>query len=209
VEDSQARDILGPLVTENMLSDIPLFGPGKADIEALVDKILEGISRKEALVADDATVTAPLDLSGASTIAEKLRALRVYIQENRPESDDESRERRRSSQRSEDEPLSRLERHERLLRDRMSSGRLPIEAQVVLNHIMLLRAKEKYLFNSTTNQRVVAEDPWLRDVWGWVAGAEEAASDGGMMSHPLDLSYMGVYSIWTNNLGLSPPTCFR
>jgi len=32
-------------------------------------------------------------------------------------------------------------------------------------------------------------------------GAEEAATDGGMMSHPLDLGYMGVYTIWTNNLG--------
>lgn len=34
-------------------------------------------------------------------------------------------------------------------------------------------------------------------------GAEEAAADGGMMSHPLDLGYMGVHTIWTNNLGES------
>lgn len=27
--------------------------------------------------------------------------------------------------------------------------------------------------------------------------------DGGMMSHPLDLSYLGVYTIWTNTLGKS------
>ena len=34
-----------------------------------------------------------------------------------------------------------------------------------------------------------------------LTGAEEAASSGGMMSHPLDLSYMGIYTIWTNKLG--------
>ncbi len=32
-------------------------------------------------------------------------------------------------------------------------------------------------------------------------GAEEAAVDGGMISHPLDIGYMGVHSVWTNNLG--------
>lgn len=32
-------------------------------------------------------------------------------------------------------------------------------------------------------------------------GAEEATQDGGMISGPLDLSYMGVYTIWMNSLG--------
>lgn len=32
-------------------------------------------------------------------------------------------------------------------------------------------------------------------------GAEEACEDSGMMSHPLDLSYLGVNTVWTNNLG--------
>jgi hypothetical protein len=32
-------------------------------------------------------------------------------------------------------------------------------------------------------------------------GAEEAAADGGMISNPLDLGYMGVYTIWANDLG--------
>ena len=32
-------------------------------------------------------------------------------------------------------------------------------------------------------------------------GAEEAVSDDGMVSGPLDLSYMGVYTIWMNLLG--------
>ena len=36
-----------------------------------------------------------------------------------------------------------------------------------------------------------------------LTGAEEAASDGGMVSGPLDLSYMGVYTVWMNLLGKS------
>ena len=34
-------------------------------------------------------------------------------------------------------------------------------------------------------------------------GAEEAANDDGMVSGPLDLSYMGVYTVWMNLLGKS------
>lgn len=36
-------------------------------------------------------------------------------------------------------------------------------------------------------------------------GAEIAANDDGMVSGPLDLSYMGVYTIWMNLLGMSNP----
>jgi hypothetical protein len=38
-------------------------------------------------------------------------------------------------------------------------------------------------------------------------GAEHAAVDDGMVSGPLDLSYMGVYTIWMNLLGTSDPIC--
>ncbi len=33
------------------------------------------------------------------------------------------------------------------------------------------------------------------------SGAEEATQDDRMVSRPLDLSYMGVYTIWMNLLG--------
>ena len=32
-------------------------------------------------------------------------------------------------------------------------------------------------------------------------GAEEAATDGGMLSSGVDLGYLGVYGIWFNDLG--------
>lgn len=36
-----------------------------------------------------------------------------------------------------------------------------------------------------------------------LADAEHAADDGGMILSNLDLSYLGIYSIWTNYLGMS------
>ena len=36
-------------------------------------------------------------------------------------------------------------------------------------------------------------------------GAQEAAEEGGMVSGVLDLSYMGVHTIWANLLGMYAP----
>jgi hypothetical protein len=223
-EPSQAPGIVGPLFTESLLSDVPLFGPEKADVEALVKKALQLSAQYEDLVVDEAAAKIPakLDLKGAVTIADKLKALRLYSQEHlsRPKSRSRDANGRKNSSKQDDiEPKVQRERHERFLSENLESLGLPREGHAILDHVMLLRAKEKYLFNTETNQRVVADDPWLQDVWGWVAGmaipdsrildvvltgflgAEDAAADGGMMSHPLDVSYMGVYSIWMNDLG--------
>lgn len=70
-----------------------------------------------------------------------------------------------------------------------------------LDHTVLGRAMAGYLFDCELNKKIVVEDPWLKGVWEWVAGAEELAKHDGMVSAPIDLSYMGVYTIWTNDLG--------
>jgi hypothetical protein len=87
------------------------------------------------------------------------------------------------------------------------------------DNVILRRAKAGYLFDCKLNKSIVMTDYWLRDVWEWIqgnyalsdwktpcsnalSGAEEAATDDGMVSGPLDLSYMGVYTIWNNLLGM-------
>lgn len=35
----------------------------------------------------------------------------------------------------------------------------------------------------------------------WNLDAERAADDGGMLFSHMDLSYLGVHAIWTNNMG--------
>ncbi|KAK4165293.1 SEH-associated protein 4 [Cladorrhinum sp. PSN259] len=193
LEPPHSHKIFAPLMTEQALADIPVFGPEKADIPALVEKILE-TPVEEAIVVkvvDDAEL--PDAFADATSIAEKLSALRLTAKgfENNP---------------ADAEPPSQLERHEKLLTDTWNISCLPSDAQSVLDHLMIHRAKEGYLFNFSRNQQIVADDQWLRDVWAWVSGAEEAATDGGMMSQPLDISYLGVHTVWTNNLGSKPST---
>jgi WD repeat-containing protein mio len=87
----------------------------------------------------------------------------------------------------------------------------------LIDNIMLRRALNGYLFDCKKNWGLVAGDQWLQEVWEWIAGkfpelvtirpltqslgAEDAAKDNRMVSGSLDLSYIGVYTVWMNLLG--------
>ncbi|KAH8879414.1 hypothetical protein GQ53DRAFT_834188 [Thozetella sp. PMI_491] len=196
LELSQSVSLLGPLRTEEALSDLSLFGPGKLDVASLVENSLDMFHMMH-LNGSMQDESLPKTVSEAKSVAEKLIALRRHY-ETLPSTDQEL------ATLQAEEPPSQRESHEKLLSNTFQIGSSSNKVQGILDHIMLLRAKERYLFDYTLNQEIVADDPWLRDVWAWVAGAEEAAMEGGVMSHPLDLSYMGVYTVWTNNLGSKP-----
>ncbi|KHJ35901.1 putative wd repeat domain-containing protein [Erysiphe necator] len=66
---------------------------------------------------------------------------------------------------------------------------------------MIGLATAGYLFNCQKNKLLSKSRTQLQDVWEWISGAEEAAKNDGMVTGPLDLSYMGAYCIWTNQLG--------
>ncbi|RDW83414.1 hypothetical protein BP5796_04905 [Coleophoma crateriformis] len=70
-----------------------------------------------------------------------------------------------------------------------------------VSEIMLKRAKDGYLFDCIKNKGLVSNDPKLHNAWEWLAGAEEAAKDNGMVAFPLDFSYMGIQTIWTKLSG--------
>ncbi|OBT78412.1 hypothetical protein VF21_02154 [Pseudogymnoascus sp. 05NY08] len=97
--------------------------------------------------------------------------------------------------------LSSRERHEQLFsrksNDLGSKDALPDR----INSQMIARIKQGYLFNCQRNADMLMVDPWLKDVWVWIDGAEAAAAGDGMVSGPLNLAYMGVQSIWNNDLG--------
>ena len=116
--------------------------------------------------------------------------------------------------------LSSRERHEKshyvLLKSFISAN----TAYAMLNALMLQRCRKRYLFDCEKNREILIDDPWLQDVWLWIegsldcvasivpcspktTGAENIAKDDGMVSGSLDLSYMGVCSIWKNDLGKS------
>lgn len=207
-EPSQAQEIFGPFLTEQALSEIPSFGPQKVNARSLLEKTLAGAPSGERLVTDVFKDNNPSVLfEGASSIAEKLKVLRLASKQVKGEADEAL--------------LSQLERHDKLLLETRDMAGLSCKERFAVDHTMLLRAQEGYRFDFLKNQKIVADDPWLSDVWAWVAGrltqdlqtsaprcsfcsfkgADAAAADGGMMSHPLDIGYMGVHTVWTNNLG--------
>ncbi|KAK4196491.1 hypothetical protein QBC40DRAFT_7499 [Triangularia verruculosa] len=189
-EPSHSYAMLGPLVTETALSDKPVFGPNKVDVPTVVEHAFVTPPEKVLTVQVSGDAELPAAFHNATTVADQLKALRSLIKDT-----DTS---------TQAEPPSQRHRHEKLLMETMNLARNSPKARNVLDHIMLLRAREGYLFNYEKNQEIVSDDLWLKDVWAWVAGAQEAASDGGMMSHPLDIGYLGVYTIWENDLGSRP-----
>jgi hypothetical protein len=174
-EPSQASDLLGPLFTDSILTDVPLFGTDKVDVGAVVKRSRELSSQYKDIAVDALfeEAAAPLDLNSSLAVAEKLQALRIHSEETSARRVSPAKSGVPNSpglQQHDDEPHVQRERHERLLHRKMEVQGLPSQGHIVLDHIMLLRAKEKYLFHTKTNQKVVADDPWLQDVWAWVAG---------------------------------------
>ncbi|KAF4465457.1 hypothetical protein FALBO_7694 [Fusarium albosuccineum] len=217
-EPSQAPNILGPLLIEEALSDVPLFGPESANIRADAEAALKSNTLSTVSIDDVGATKTPLPeaFHDASTVAPKIRALRAFVRDEfqapistngvKPRAGDTKIVQSETSEMSlaSDSLGSCREIHDALLASLAEAEGLPREAQNVLDHTMLLRAKEKYLFDAVANRDIVADDPWVKYVWDWIATAEETADDGGLMLSNLDISYLGVHSIWKNNLGRDP-----
>ncbi|PTD10678.1 SEH-associated protein 4 [Fusarium culmorum] len=213
-EPSQAPDILGPLLIEEALSDVPLFGSDSASIRADTGAALKANSMSSVVIEDIGATSRPLPeaFHKASDVAPKIRALRAFVRDEfqapkgiKPRAGDTKIVQSETSELSlaSDSLGSCREMHDALLTSLAEAEGLPREAQSVLDHAMLLRAKEKYLFDAVANRDIVADDPWVKYIWDWVASAEDFADDGGMILSNIDMSYLGVHSIWTNNL--APP----
>ncbi|KAF2502570.1 hypothetical protein BU16DRAFT_474872 [Lophium mytilinum] len=63
------------------------------------------------------------------------------------------------------------------------------------------RCQEGYNMDCRKNQKIVANDPWLVDMWGLISRLDVLAYEDGMIANGLDLTYLGVSSIWSNKLG--------
>lgn len=219
-EPAHAPDMLAFLTTDIALSEVPIFGPQNPDLES--DPRV--ISRPNLTTLPTVELVNPLSASlpdsfyESSTVAGKLRALRNFVREQVEKSDDADAvstqlgNLKLLKDGAEDIPLasngygSCREIHEALLSTLKGAQGLSREAQSVVDHAMLLRAREKYLFDAQLNRSVVSDDPWTGFAWNWIADAEHAADDAGMILSNLDLSYLGIYSIWTNYLGENPST---
>ncbi|KAI6091898.1 hypothetical protein F4821DRAFT_225825 [Hypoxylon rubiginosum] len=213
----QYPEMMGSLNIDKAFVDKSLFGNEKESANAIVQQALLTPSPTLDPVSDLEASSEPLPelLTNASKISDKLRGLRRYsndVLKATKQLSDKAQE--RSSVDKLDRSLTDLsikgnslpsnqQLHERLLISIRDTKGFPKDAQVVLDHAMLFRAKEKYLFDYSANKEIIADDPWLGELWDWVAGAEEAAADMGMVAQGVDLSYTGVCNIWTGDLGFN------
>lgn len=171
-ESSQVPDMLGPLLVEKALDDFPVFGPDRPGLDLVIEQATSSAA-SSGLVEDFDASARPLPkaFTNASTTAEKLRALRTYVKDNdTPKYVDDVTESTADLSLSATGPPTNHQLHEELLSTLVLADGLPREARAVVDHSMLLRAKEKYLFDPSINRAVVDDDPWLRYIWGWISG---------------------------------------
>ncbi|KAI9928884.1 hypothetical protein MW887_002107 [Aspergillus wentii] len=143
-------------------------------------------------------------MSGQETSNSELVA---KIRKNHlPDSDDQSnglRGRQADLNGRSTSPLSSRETRERDLSLGTLDSPLTAEEALTLLTVNRHRCRDGYLFDEVRNKTIVAEDPFLQDFWDWVKRARSDSSDSSMVMNELDLNYMGVSSIWNNDLGQS------
>lgn len=179
-EPHQATQVLASVITEDELADIPIFGGKKPDVLGIVQGSLQTRIPSSDLLQDLAAKDSPplpASFKNATSVAEKMRILRQYAKENLRDSPqkpfsraDTATQAMSSLAVSEGRLVTNRDRHEELLSLTMGTMGFPKDAQIFLNHVPLLRAKEMYLFDYVKNRSIVADDPWLRDVWIWILG---------------------------------------
>jgi hypothetical protein len=64
------------------------------------------------------------------------------------------------------------------------------------------RCFEGYSMDPSKNQQIVTNDPWLMDMWESIKRFDDFAANSGMYYDGLDLSFLGVYAIWTGEFSL-------
>ncbi|EKD19149.1 WD repeat domain-containing protein [Drepanopeziza brunnea f. sp. 'multigermtubi' MB_m1] len=204
----EQEKVLGPLYATAAKAATPVFGPDKftkrVTINSLSYEVQKSLSSTDDPVVD---LLAPSDsgmgVSASTTSeAESLGDDFTQLQVEPKESKHLPSAANRMPDSGTHKPLS----SSRELNDQAhysALSRIPISksSREQLDHVMLLRVIDGYLFDPILNQKAVADDNWLQDVWKWIAGAEEAAHDDAMVSLPLDLSYLGVHTVWMNKLG--------
>jgi hypothetical protein len=173
-EPSQVPNLVGPVFVEQALADVQIFAPDHADLHAVIEKASMASIPSTGLVAELDVTERPLPetFSSAKTTAEKLRALRAYVKDDKPRQSPSDALAASVSDvsLSPSGPPTNSQLHDDMLATLIEAKGLPREAMAVIDHVMLLRAREKYLFDPVTNTAVVSDDPWLEHLWQWIGG---------------------------------------
>ncbi|MCJ1336585.1 hypothetical protein MMC09_001863 [Bachmanniomyces sp. S44760] len=73
-----------------------------------------------------------------------------------------------------------------------------------INNMARRRCARGYLFDCQRNLGILEGSTPLQEVWKWIGQAQLDGKDEFMVSEQIDLSYIGVQSLWNENLERSP-----
>jgi hypothetical protein len=90
--------------------------------------------------------------------------------------------------------------HDDLLNLAYPDVKVPLSDYLAVLQTSKRRVQEGYSLDCAKNKAIVFNDPWLVDVWTLIDRMDAHASGDGMVGNGLDLKYLGVSSIWTNEL---------
>ncbi|PLB45674.1 WD40 repeat-like protein [Aspergillus steynii IBT 23096] len=151
----------------------------------------------------DFKVISPLSSPGSS-IAEVVGSLQERILPDPNNAGDVPRESRLvAPEKNSTKPLSSREARERAVSLGTSGEPLTAEEALTLLTVNRMRCMEGYLFDESRNKGIVADDPCLPGFWDWIQRARSDSSNDSMIINDLDLSYIGVWNVWNNDLGES------
>lgn len=95
---------------------------------------------------------------------------------------------------------SSYQMHEDLLTLAYPQVKIPLPDYLKSLQTQKLRCKEGYNLDCRKNKEIVANDPWLVEAWNLVERMDAHAWGDGMVGGDLDLKYLGVSAIWSNQL---------
>lgn len=158
---------LGPLFATAAMANVPIYGPKSfkntdvaTALRAAVKKAVHAGGDPVLDLADPSNAEADT-LSGGEADLRKLADLQIH---------DKGKVGKGKSAGIEPKFLSSREQHDD---DHYATFRnLPCTKRKheALDHVMLQRAKDGYLFGCKKNQALAHQDPWLQDAWEWVQG---------------------------------------
>ncbi|KAI0166660.1 WD repeat domain-containing protein [Xylariaceae sp. FL1272] len=207
-DTAQYSEMMGSLLADEAVKDVPLFGEEKLPTINLVSAAINSPQQPDIdnIISSEEEEVLPESFEDASSTADKLQILRRIFRKtvhsyDASVGDGHEVLNGRNLENKSAGLMSNRQSHESLLSTMLDMRRCPKSGQIIIDHILLLRSKERYLFDYAMNVDIVSDDPWLQDIWHWISGASVAAYDDGMVSQGIDFSYMGVVPLWENDLG--------
>ncbi|RMZ77541.1 hypothetical protein DV737_g4331, partial [Chaetothyriales sp. CBS 132003] len=77
---------------------------------------------------------------------------------------------------------------------------LSLKLELDKDNIMRERAVDGYGIDPTDNKEVIQDDEWLLAMWEWIEHVTSLHEENQVIKDNLDLSYLGVHSIWNEDI---------